>query len=48
MPKRDGWIPDVPGWVDRSQPDSEAAVAFYRDLFGWEFEDVVPPGTEGK
>src|SRR6185436_16789560 len=21
----------------------EAAVAFYRDLFGWEFEDVMPP-----
>ena len=37
-----------PAGLTGSQPDSEAAVAFYRDLFGWEFEDVVPPGTEGK
>jgi predicted enzyme related to lactoylglutathione lyase len=34
--------------VDTSQPDPEAAVAFYGDLFGWEFEDVMPPGSEGK
>jgi predicted enzyme related to lactoylglutathione lyase len=34
--------------VDTSQPDPEAAVAFYSDLFGWEFEDVMPPGSEGK
>jgi predicted enzyme related to lactoylglutathione lyase len=34
--------------VDTSQPDPEAAVDFYRGLFGWEFEDVMPPGSEGK
>jgi predicted enzyme related to lactoylglutathione lyase len=48
MPERDGYIPGVPCWVDTSQPDPDAAVAFYRDLFGWEFEDVLPPGSEGK
>jgi predicted enzyme related to lactoylglutathione lyase len=48
MPERNGYIPGVPCWVDTSQPDPEAAVAFYRDLFGWDFEDVMPPGSEGK
>ena len=48
MPERNGYIPGVPCWVDTSQPDPEAAVAFYRDLFGWEFEDVMPPGSEGQ
>ena len=46
MPERNGYIPGVPCWVDTSQPDPEAAVAFYRDLFGWEFEDVMPAGSE--
>ena len=48
MPERDGYIPGVPCWVDTSQPDPEAAVTFYSGLFGWEFEDVMPPGSEGK
>jgi len=48
MPERDGYIPGVPCWIDTSQPDPEAAVAFYRDLFGWDFEDVMPPESEGK
>jgi uncharacterized protein len=48
MPERDGYIPGVPCWVDTSQPDPEAAVDFYRGLFGWELEDVMPPGSEGK
>jgi predicted enzyme related to lactoylglutathione lyase len=48
MPERDGYIPGVPCWVDTSQPDPEAAVSFYGGLFGWEFEDVMPPGSEGK
>jgi uncharacterized protein len=48
MPERDGYIPGVPCWVDTSQPDPEAAVAFYSDLFGWEFRDAMPPGSEGK
>jgi predicted enzyme related to lactoylglutathione lyase len=48
MPERDGYIPGVPCWVDTSQPDPEAAVDFYNGLFGWEFEDVMPPGSDGK
>ena len=48
MPERDGYIPGVPCWVDTSQPDPEAAVTFYRSLFGWEFEDTMPPGSEGR
>jgi predicted enzyme related to lactoylglutathione lyase len=47
MPERDGYIPGVPCWVDASQPDSEVAVDFYGGLFGWEFEDVMPPGSQG-
>jgi hypothetical protein len=48
MPTRDGYIAGVPCWIDTSQPDPEAAVDFYSGLFGWEFEDVMPPGSEGK
>ncbi len=48
MPERDGYIPGVPCWVDTNQPDPDAAVAFYSDLFGWECEDAMPPGSDGK
>jgi uncharacterized protein len=48
MPERDGYTPGVPCWVDASQPDPEAALDFYGGLFGWEFEDVMPPSSEGK
>ncbi len=48
MPERDHYIPGVPSWVDTSQPDPEASLDFYRGLFGWEFEDVMPPDTEGQ
>jgi len=47
MPDRDGYIPGVPSWVDTSQPDPQAAAGFYGGLFGWEFADVMPPGSEG-
>jgi uncharacterized protein len=42
---QDRYIPGVPCWIDTTQPDPEAAVAFYGGLFGWEFEDVMPPGS---
>jgi predicted enzyme related to lactoylglutathione lyase len=45
MPDRDGYIPGVPCWVDTNQPDPAAAIAFYGDLFGWQIEDVAPPGS---
>jgi hypothetical protein len=48
MPERDGYIPGVPCWVDTGQPDPQAALPFYRDLFGWEFENVMPEGSESQ
>jgi uncharacterized protein len=48
VPERDRYIPGVPCWVDTSQPDPEAAAAFYAGLFGWEFEDVMPPDSDGR
>jgi predicted enzyme related to lactoylglutathione lyase len=48
MSERDRYIPGVPCWVDTSQPDPEAAVDFYSGLFGWEFENVMPPESDGK
>ena len=47
MPERDGYLPGVPCWIDTSQPDPGAAVEFYSGLFGWDFEDVMPPGSPG-
>jgi uncharacterized protein len=44
----DRYIPGVPCWADITPPDPEAAVAFYRDLFGWEFENVMPPDAPGR
>jgi predicted enzyme related to lactoylglutathione lyase len=42
--ERDGYPPGVPCWVDTWQPDAQAAIAFYGDLFGWEFEERTPTG----
>ncbi|WP_426515753.1 VOC family protein [Diaminobutyricibacter sp. McL0618] len=43
MPVIDTFPAGTPVWVDLQSPDPEGAVAFYRDLFGWE---VVPPTAE--
>src|SRR4051812_42543247 len=48
MLERDGYPPGVPCWVDTSQPDPKAAVAFYSGLFGWDFDDVMPAGSPGQ
>ncbi len=48
MPDRDGYLPGVPCWIDTGQPDPEASVAFYSGLFGWDFEDTMPPGSSGR
>jgi len=48
MLERDGYLPGVPCWVDTTQPDPDGAVAFYGGLFGWDLEDVMPPGSAGK
>ena len=37
----------VPSWVDTEQADPEAACRFYGELFGWTFEDAMPPGAPG-
>jgi uncharacterized protein len=38
--------PGVPCWIDLMVPDQQAALDFYRDLFGWQGE-VGPPETGG-
>lgn len=48
MSEQDRYIPGVPCWIDTSQADPDAAADFYGGLFGWEFEDVMPPGSPGK
>jgi uncharacterized protein len=48
MLERDGYPHGVPCWVDTAQPDPEAAVGFYRGLFGWEFLDRMPPDAPGR
>jgi uncharacterized protein len=48
MPERDGYIPGVPCWTDTSQPDPKAVLDFYGGLFGWQFEDVMPPDSPGE
>jgi uncharacterized protein len=45
---QDRYIPGVPCWVDTTQPDPDAAAAFYGGLFGWELEDGMPPDAPGK
>src|SRR5689334_16662881 len=41
----DRYIPGVPCWIDTTQPDPDAAAAFYGELFGWELENVMPEGS---
>ncbi|MBC3841893.1 VOC family protein [Streptacidiphilus sp. 4-A2] len=38
--------PGTPCWVDLMVPDQQAALDFYRDLFGWQGE-IGPPETGG-
>jgi predicted enzyme related to lactoylglutathione lyase len=47
MLERDEYPAGVPCWVDIEHTDAEAAVAFYGDVFGWEFDDRVPDDSEG-
>ncbi|MFB2597569.1 VOC family protein [Herbiconiux sp. P17] len=34
-------------WIDTEQPDPDAAAAFYGGLFGWTFENAMPPDAPG-
>ena len=45
---RDGYPAGVPCWIDTEQPDPAAAIAFYGGVFGWQFEDRMPPGAPGR
>lgn len=47
MLERDGYPAGVPCFVDTSQPDPESATEFYGGLFGWDFEDRMPPDAPG-
>jgi uncharacterized protein len=48
MERDDRYIPGVPCWVDTTQPDPETGAAFYAELFGWELENTMPPGSPGE
>jgi predicted enzyme related to lactoylglutathione lyase len=48
MPERDGFPPGVPAWVDSSQPDVDAATAFYGGLFGWQFDERGGAGPDDR
>jgi len=48
MERNDRYIPGVPCWIDTTQPDPDRGAAFYAELFGWELEDTMPPGSPGK
>src|SRR5918995_5725831 len=39
MPEGKGFPAGVPAWVDSSQPDAEAGIEFYGELFGWQFDE---------
>jgi predicted enzyme related to lactoylglutathione lyase len=45
---RTSYPPGVPCLIDTEQPDPEAATAFYGELFGWTFENMMPPHLEAK
>jgi uncharacterized protein len=48
MAERSRYIPGVPCWVDVNEPEPERVLPFYRGLFGWGFEDLMPAGSAGK
>ncbi|MFI1094596.1 VOC family protein [Streptomyces sp. NPDC020917] len=36
------YVPGAPSWVDLGSRDTDAAAAFYKALFGWEFQSAGP------
>ncbi len=36
------YVPGAPNWVDLGTSDVDAAAAFYRAVFGWEFQSAGP------
>jgi uncharacterized protein len=45
MPARDSYAQGTPNWVDLQTTDQAAAKAFYREVFGWNYDDQ--PMEEG-
>jgi uncharacterized protein len=45
MIERNDYPAGVPCWIDLMQPDLDATMAFYRDLFGWSYEVRTPQGA---
>lgn len=45
-PRREGFPPGVPCWIDTEHPDPQAAVAFYGGLFGWQFAQRGKPDAD--
>ena len=45
MRDREGFPAGVPAWIDIRPPDTDAAAEFYAGLFGWRFENRMPPGS---
>ena len=43
---RTKYRPGVPCWVDTTQPDVDAGVAFYSTVFGWDHEERPVPGDD--
>lgn len=36
------FVPGAPNWIDLGSRDTAAAAAFYKELFGWEFQSAGP------
>jgi predicted enzyme related to lactoylglutathione lyase len=47
MSKVTSYAPGTPCWVDISCADLDASQAFYGDLFGWEYEQMVGENVPG-
>jgi predicted enzyme related to lactoylglutathione lyase len=45
MKPRESYPPGVPCFIDTERADVDAAAAFYGGLFGWTFDDRLPPGA---
>ena len=48
MPEREGFPPGVPAWIDTTQPDLDAALAFYGGLFGWHSDERAPSDSSDR
>src|SRR5919201_961851 len=47
MSERNGYEPGVPCWVATVQRDPASAARFYRELFGWDVDNLMPEDHPG-